>query len=518
MTKVGLPPVLASAFIVLNGRHGDITQHAHQRGVCRQRLYRETASVLVAVNGDQARLRIEELERIIKQLRLEIRQLLQQLAQSYVIDEDKQECFAATAQAEGVSLPVARRLLHIILGEATPSVAKLGRYSKRAAAKATAVLNVLDPLSRERVEQVSADEIFVGRRPILMMVEPDSLCWVGAHLTERRDGAQWAEEFAQLPRLEHVLCDAGTGLEKGLEQNNRQRQEQGRQPVQQSLDHFHVVREGSRALRRMQGQVSRAVERAEKAERTVKQQARRGQKQTGWANKASRLWREAEKAMDRWRDQERVWQKLCAGIRLFTPQGRLNDRRQAEALVAEVMPQLEGAEWKKVRRYLQRREMFTYLDRTQARLAALPAEARQAALRAEEITHMQQGEAAKTCVVAAVWLMVVGWLRHLAERLAPGVVQAVQGIIRQSWRGSSAVEGLNSILRMQQSRHRRLTQGMLDLKRLYWNCRKFRTGRRLRQTPYERLGLKLPVENWWELLKIPPEQLGEQMSAPRVGE
>ena len=49
---------------------------------------------------------------------------------------------------------------------------------------------------------------------------------------------------------------------------------------------------------------------------------------------------------------------------------------------------------------------------------------------------------------------------------------------------SSLVECLNSVARMQQSRHRRMTQELLDLKRLYWNCRTFRTGRRQKQTPY----------------------------------
>ena len=43
------------------------------------------------------------------------------------------------------------------------------------------------------------------------------------------------------------------------------------------------------------------------------------------------------------------------------------------------------------------------------------------------------------------------------------------------WRASSLVEGINSVLRMQQARHRRLTPGLLDLKRLYWNCHRFRT-------------------------------------------
>ena len=48
---------------------------------------------------------------------------------------------------------------------------------------------------------------------------------------------------------------------------------------------------------------------------------------------------------------------------------------------------------------------------------------------------------------------------------------AVSRVLRQTVRASSAVECMNSVLRMHQSRHRTVTQGLLDLKRLYWNCR-----------------------------------------------
>ncbi|CAN5804163.1 hypothetical protein BH23PLA1_BH23PLA1_18730 [soil metagenome] len=46
----------------------------------------------------------------------------------------------------------------------------------------------------------------------------------------------------------------------------------------------------------------------------------------------------------------------------------------------------------------------------------------------------------------------------------------VASVLRATVRASSAVEGLNSILRMHQARHRGLSQELLDLKRLYWNC------------------------------------------------
>jgi hypothetical protein len=89
----------------------------------------------------------------------------------------------------------------------------------------------------------------------------------------------------------------------------------------------------------------------------------------------------------------------------------------------------------------------------------------------------------------------------------------VRGVLAGAWRSSSLVENLNSVLRMQQRRPKRLTQGLLDLKRLYWNGHVFRAGRRKKQSPYERLGRKLPLGSWWQLLQKTPEQLQEQLSA-----
>ena len=52
---------------------------------------------------------------------------------------------------------------------------------------------------------------------------------------------------------------------------------------------------------------------------------------------------------------------------------------------------------------------------------------------------------------------------------------------------------------------RYVSQGMLDLKRLFWNCRAFTHGMRRGASPYQLLGLKLPTDNWWELLQMDPD-------------
>jgi hypothetical protein len=91
--------------------------------------------------------------------------------------------------------------------------------------------------------------------------------------------------------------------------------------------------------------------------------------------------------------------------------------------------------------------------------------------------------------------------------------QQARQAVRGAWRSSSLVEGINSVPRMQQGRHKRLTRGLLDLKRLHGDVHRFAAGKRKGQTPYQRLGLTIPEGHWWDLLKIPPEQLREPLSA-----
>ena len=73
----------------------------------------------------------------------------------------------------------------------------------------------------------------------------------------------------------------------------------------------------------------------------------------------------------------------------------------------------------------------------------------------------------------------------------------VATILSQTVR-ASAVECMNSILQMHQSRHRTLTQGLLDLKRLYWNTREFRLAQRNGCCSYEYI-VKLGSYDFWGL-------------------
>ena len=102
----------------------------------------------------------------------------------------------------------------------------------------------------------------------------------------------------------------------------------------------------------------------------------------------------------------------------------------------------------------------------------------------------------------------------LCERLCAqwqSAYRCVDELLRHAVRARSAVEGVNSVVRMPQGRHRHVSQGLLDLKRLYWNCRVFREGKRTGKSPYELLGLHLPSSDWWQLLQRAPEELEQKL-------
>ena len=161
-----IPQRIASAFAIFCGRYGDVTKMAQEREQSRQALYREAQQVADAVDGTAAQARIDELQQQLAQRQAEIDALQEQLTHAVAITADKQHEFASVAQAEGVSLSVARRLLQVVAGsKSTPSVPTLGRATLDAGKHAGSLLKVLDEAARPKVEQGTADEIFLAANP-----------------------------------------------------------------------------------------------------------------------------------------------------------------------------------------------------------------------------------------------------------------------------------------------------------------------------------------------------------------
>jgi hypothetical protein len=270
---------------------------------------------------------------------------------------------------------------------------------------------------------------------------------------------------------------------------------------------FHTTYEAGRVLRQSWNRVDRLWEQAELASRRVEQSQRQGQDARGVASVAGRAWKQVEAAFAEYERSEAGWEIAHGALAVFGPEGRLNDRTRASKQIALALPMLPGREWSKVRGLLQAEGALTFLDRLHRQLGeAVPEDSLRAELVRLWWLRRRRPRANTTGGVAGA-----GHVAHLVQQVVCRQMDAdwrepygaVSRVLRRTVRASSAVECMNSVLRMHQSRHRTVNQGLLDLKRLYWNCRAFREGKRRRHSPYELLGLKLPSSRFWDLLRMP---------------
>ncbi len=510
---------IGSAFVVTWGEYGQVSQFAQAVGVSRQYVYREAKQVVAVLEGTQTREELERLRRENADLRAEVTRLNERLALAVVLDDDKQAEFACAGQGGGVTLSQSRMLLNVLIPGKVLSVPTLGRRTQAAGEKSGALLEVFDEMTRPLVREASGDEIYV-RDPVLMVVEQESLCWVGGKISAETNGEAWAKEFERLPNLEQLARDGGSGLTRGVALDNVRRQREGHEPIRDQGDHFHALWRGGVGVHRAEKRARQALAKAEAAEKALQECSRQGLNQSGAATRARLDWKKAEQAMDAWQATERLWQQTRAALPLITPEGELNTRAKAEAALAETLTQLPDSDFAKTKRQLQQPEMFNFLDRVQEQLTALPfpPQITQAAVEQEALRRrpeLLKGDHARAAALRGV-LLACAVVLGKADSVGQQATTAVRDIFRRAYRASSLVECINSVLRMHQAQHRKLTQDMLDLKRLYWNCHKFRTGRRRGTTPYERLGVPWPEGlRWWDVLKLTPEQLREKLSTAK---
>ena len=499
---------IANAAARFTGPHRAVTEQAQKSGCSRQCVYNHARQVMAAVeaehSGGPTR---EELIRDNEALRRENAQLWDWLFQTIEFPLVKQQEFAVTALAMGLSLNQLGVLLAILLGtQACPGRSTLHRWAQAAATAAGRILKQLDRSCQAFVLVGCLDEIFFHRRPVLVGVEPHSMVWFVGKKADNCQGATWFGELKPWSSLRSVVCDAGSGLQAGIaqfQQDHRGSQSESAS-LEKTLDVFHTKQEAQRVLRTMWNRVERLWEQAEAATRAVDQAQRQGRDARGLAVTARAAWKKASAAFQRYEQAETGWKRAEPALSLFRPDGLVNARSWAQEQVALALPLLSGAEWSKVRGLLQATESFTFLDQLHNQLCQLsvPEELCAALVRLWWLRRQRPRNSDPTAVGG--YRQVAPLVQQvLCQKIDPNWRQfyrQVAAVFGRAMRASSAVECMNSVLRMHQSRHKTLSQGMLDLKRLYWNTRVFRGGKRRGRCPYEHLGLKLPSYRFWSLL------------------
>src|SRR5262245_33442706 len=514
MTTLSVTTWIGNAAAVLNGPWGAVTAHAAQAGCSRQAAYEHAQRVARAVADAQAGGPSRtQLQADAQRLADENDQLWRSLNDAVLFGDPQQRRFAATAAALGLSLAQTRALLACVLPAAScPSRARLGRWVQQAARRAGAVLEVLDAACQTAVRTLCLDEIFFHRRAILVGAEPHSLAWVLGQRAPDRSGASWRQALRAWPQLEYAAADGGTGLHIGLQQIRADRAQAGTGPdLEVALDVFHTQRDGAKALRAEWAAAERLWEEAEAADRELVRTSRRGQDRRADKQRSLRAWAKAEETFQATQRREAAWQRAQQALQLFRPDGRLNDRASATTAIAQAVADLDGCRWAKVRRMLQDPRSLTFVDRLQRDLATAEprADLREALVELWRLRHASRPGcgplAAGVCGQVTVSLQ--GLICQRLDAAWQGAYRRVARVLERVVRASSVVECLNSVLRMHQARHRGVSQGLLDLKRLYWNCRAFVEGQRRGRCPYAHLGLSLPTFDWWQLLHTEVQQV-----------
>jgi hypothetical protein len=528
MFKLPLLTRIGNAAAVLFGRHGDVSAAAHQADCSRQTVYDHAASVQQAVHDallpGPSR---EQLLGLVEQLRSEnalLRQQLPQRTEFIEFNEQRRKRLAVKTDGMGLSLSQIEEVFDVLLEDQPsavackppPSRATIGRWVLAACLLAAIILRVLDKHTRPLARRLCPDEIFFHGKPALVAVEPLSMTMLLCCKATDRTGETWLEALQPFINVEHFVSDAGSGLQAALAELQRLRQEKiAANPTTQLLDLtvtfdvFHTVKEGQAVLAREWRQVETAWAAAEKADERLRKAT--GQRRGSRTAAANAAWRKVQRVWDCYEWREAGWKRARAALEMFRPNGQLNDRVWAEAEIEAACRRLPGPAWAKVRSLLRDKRALTWLDRLHQQLeAAEPGkELREAVV---ELWRLEQKKDKGSMMQAVAQVQVC---RMLADDWQQSY-ERVSRVLQATVRASSCVECVNSVLRMQQGRHRNMSQGMLDLKRLYWNTRAFRSGKRKGKCPYELLGASLPTYDFWELLNMDSAKLEQLLSSQQV--
>src|SRR5215510_12042061 len=518
---------IGNAAAVLSGTWGAVTRRAQQSGYSRTAVYTHAQHVVQAVVSEQAgRISYDALWQETERLKAENEALWQAWSEAEALSEAKPRNFAGSGCAMGLSLSPIVTLFALVLPRgAVPSRAMGGRWVQEAAAQAGRLLVVLDLACQARVRVLCLDEIFLHRAPVLMAIEPHSMAWMAGQRGPDRSGESWCEVLTHWPCLEHVIADGGQGLERGVQLANAGRCAQGEaaeavssQAMTMGLDVFHTQRELARVLQRQWKHAERQLDTASQADAKVARYRRQGREPRGVSGVAGRAWRKAERLLAQAGNAQEAVHQIAAALSWFDATGRLYCRQTAQAQLDEASQQLQGDCWSKVKRLLSDERTLRHVDRLRAHLTTAVSEPvlRDALTRLWYVNDQMQQAQGDACVRLRQLVVIE---QVLCERLCPqwqSAYRRVDALLRHAVRASSAVECVNSVVRMHQGRQRHMSQGLLDLKRLYWNCRVFREGKRKGQSPYALLGLHLPSSDWWQLLQMAPEELEQKLLTQQV--
>jgi hypothetical protein len=373
--------------------------------------------------------------------------------------------------------------------------------------------SVLGPVIQAR------DELFVGREPILLMVEPKSLVITGLYATADREADTWGcvllftqDRRVQIKGLAEDGCIPYAASCRAAKLDAA---------IQKDV--WHPLEDVRKVIRDVEREAFQKMKAADKLEKRLRK---------AWDEAIFDTWVVQEEQIASLLEQSsrlRFWRDcLWDAVELVDwRSGEIRDRTINQWLADETLNGIRQLPHPRIQKLAERLtaqlpEMLTFLEAITQPLAHWQAQLQplfpdpptashfQAAVarlwRLEHALRNGQKHFAKATTDAqqrlALWLEEYPQLQAQAEKL----LSLLEAVVRTS----SAAETINSVLRPYLDRRRECTdlvsrQCFLNLFVLWFNMHKFERGPRKGKSPYELAGIDLGTDDWLSLLGFPPD-------------
>jgi hypothetical protein len=346
----------------------------------------------------------------------------------------------------------------------------------------------------------AADEMFLGRRPLLLMVEPLSLLISGLRLAEGRGAEDWKPLFAQMDDLGRCSSDGARGLMRAGKDAG----------VALQGDLFHLERPGVRFL----SSLARSWEAKLKAEKEAEEAIERARLRGGKGATRSASQRRAHAR----RQGERLLAEYCRLDDLFAqvravfeyrgPTGKLPKAAAARRVVSKSLAEMkktpQGQRLAKKLHRMEEPSALSFLDVLEAGLQEF---------QLEQVGPDREAKLARLVAETLRWRKrdktPVEWLEQASTgSLADRVELSVIRLVDEAFRSSSYVECVNARVRLVQVARKRMSEDFLCLLAVHHNLKPFGRGSvREGRSPAELAGIALPTNDWLELLELTSKEL-----------
>ena len=366
--------------------------------------------------------------------------------------------------------------------------------------------------SLEGVEAGALDEMFSQGEAVLAGVDLDSGYLFGLSLSPTRDAGAWAgllrQGQAQGLGLSVVVKDAARGIAAGVAEVFPD--------AEQRDDCFHVLYEMNKVRGRLERRAYAAIEREGEARgRLGKIRARDKacRRQAKCALRKAR--RRCTEAIERFDAFEAAMDTLRGALECVdVASGELHRPEQVEALIAQAAGRIDSLateECTKLAKYLRNRAPGLVLAQKSVlpRLEALGGQWSMPAVRWGCLCWYlvralkSHPPHARRRALSRHLLAAYGALQDQLGGASASLLEAVEAVLHQRHRASSAIEGFNAALRPYLYVHKGATQGFLDLFRAWFNLRTRRWGRHKGTSAHQSLTGQR-VGDWLTRLGYPP--------------